>query len=390
MKRRQVILGLGAIATGGSALIGSGAFSSVEAERDISVEVAGDDSAYLRLGPCTDEDGNEKPNGAYTVQDDGLFGIALTEENDNVDGDGVNPEARSTFHNVFEMCNQGTQEVCINFGIEGEVPKIKGPVPDRFDFSEDDDAIVFYEEDDPDAVVDITDRSVDTPAAFELDTGECQCIGLEVRSFGYEAGEEIFEDADFRFVAEADAACSDAIGDCRIFEAEHKCSLGELATNATVREVFGQQDGEVTAAVLNAPDKDSVTKELTPDGEDTIKIEASTPLAGLIWWDSPDDCEGLNLTKVEEWDGFETATDITPQQLFDNTDEYDAVYEEDEEGDQKSAERRLNEIEAIDGIEDFEEDHDDLEQGEVPRQWFIAEIDYSEFDVDNRIQCELE
>lgn len=49
MKRRNIIVLLGATAASGSAVVGSGAFSSVEADRDLDVSVVGDEDAYLAL-----------------------------------------------------------------------------------------------------------------------------------------------------------------------------------------------------------------------------------------------------------------------------------------------------------------------------------------------------
>lgn len=49
MNRRKFILGLGITAAGGASLIGSGAFTSVGAERTISVETASDSDALLEL-----------------------------------------------------------------------------------------------------------------------------------------------------------------------------------------------------------------------------------------------------------------------------------------------------------------------------------------------------
>ncbi len=51
MKRRKFLIGAGALAAGGAAALGSGAFTSVEADRDISVEVTGDNNALVRLTP---------------------------------------------------------------------------------------------------------------------------------------------------------------------------------------------------------------------------------------------------------------------------------------------------------------------------------------------------
>ncbi len=47
MDRRKFVLSVGALAGGGSLALGTGAFSSVEAERDVGVTVADDASAYL-------------------------------------------------------------------------------------------------------------------------------------------------------------------------------------------------------------------------------------------------------------------------------------------------------------------------------------------------------
>lgn len=51
MKRRNFILGLGATATGAAGVVGSGAFSSVEADRKITVDVERDAEAFLTLVP---------------------------------------------------------------------------------------------------------------------------------------------------------------------------------------------------------------------------------------------------------------------------------------------------------------------------------------------------
>lgn len=51
MQRRNFILGLGATATGAAGVVGSGAFSSVEADREITVDVERDAEAFLTLVP---------------------------------------------------------------------------------------------------------------------------------------------------------------------------------------------------------------------------------------------------------------------------------------------------------------------------------------------------
>ena len=52
MKRRNFLVGVGGATIGGSALIGSGAFSRVESNRQVHIEVAKDPDAYLGLDRC--------------------------------------------------------------------------------------------------------------------------------------------------------------------------------------------------------------------------------------------------------------------------------------------------------------------------------------------------
>lgn len=104
MKRRTVLIGVGATAAGG-AVVGSSAFTSVEAEREVSVDVAGDEDAFLRIAPV------DGPNGAYATTDSGLLRIDLSDDNDDIQGDGLNQNAVTTIRNVFEIANQGTQPV---------------------------------------------------------------------------------------------------------------------------------------------------------------------------------------------------------------------------------------------------------------------------------------
>ena len=91
---------------GGAVATGTGAFSSVAANRNVSVEVAGDANALLRIAP------SDGPNGDYaTGADDGALSLDFTDSNNNVEGDGVNQDAISIFDEVFFIENQGTQEV---------------------------------------------------------------------------------------------------------------------------------------------------------------------------------------------------------------------------------------------------------------------------------------
>lgn len=107
MRRRKFVLGLGTVAVGGSTLLGSGAFSSVEAHRSITVEVADDNEAFLALVPTTE----------YTiVSGNGMFTLDLTPNNPtDAGGTGVNANAETIIKDAFKVENRGTQTVEISF-----------------------------------------------------------------------------------------------------------------------------------------------------------------------------------------------------------------------------------------------------------------------------------
>jgi len=104
MQRRKFLIGAGSLAAGSAAAMGTGAFTSVEANRDVSIGVTGDASAYLRI---TRED---TPNGNEYVENTS-DGIALN-------FDSVNTQADSKFSNLLRVQNEGTQIVRV--GVDHE------------------------------------------------------------------------------------------------------------------------------------------------------------------------------------------------------------------------------------------------------------------------------
>lgn len=112
MERRKFVIGVGSLAAGGAAAMGTGAFSSVEAERGVSVEVADDNNAYLGLKAERDD----------IISDDGADGqltIDLGSQTTEKGGEGFNDEAVTTIEGVFRITNQGTQTVGAGF-VENE------------------------------------------------------------------------------------------------------------------------------------------------------------------------------------------------------------------------------------------------------------------------------
>mgnify|MGYP006896938196 CR=1 FL=1 len=87
--------------------MGTGAFASVEATRTVNVSVVGDQSAYLGL----DAESPYAKNVGKQLRLD--FGP------NNSGGDGVNADAVTTFDGVFEMVNNGPNELDITIDKTG-------------------------------------------------------------------------------------------------------------------------------------------------------------------------------------------------------------------------------------------------------------------------------
>lgn len=113
MKRRQLVAGLGTLAGGGGILMGTGAFTSVEADRDTSVAVATEDEAYLQLEPSPNT-----ANGAFANQTSESHGNQLFLDFNNTvpdqDSEGPGQSSEYEFDDVFRITNQGTQTVYVN------------------------------------------------------------------------------------------------------------------------------------------------------------------------------------------------------------------------------------------------------------------------------------
>lgn len=101
MNRRNFVIGLGALSAGGAATVGSGAFSTADVNRDVTIETAGDDDALLALRPEDDEFAELDADG----------NLALSFDENSEDGEGVSPDSTYFFPDVFSVENQGTQEV---------------------------------------------------------------------------------------------------------------------------------------------------------------------------------------------------------------------------------------------------------------------------------------
>lgn len=124
MKRRQLLAGLGVLGAGGSAIVGSGAFASAEAERAVTVETASDDDAYLRLTK------GDRPTDDRSFRADGMLrfrfpGLREGLEHESLDTNPENPEGLGTDtvyrfatetdgSPLFNAENQGTEPIEIH------------------------------------------------------------------------------------------------------------------------------------------------------------------------------------------------------------------------------------------------------------------------------------
>ena len=198
--KRRTLLGSAAMTFGGASVLGTNAFTSVEAERSVSVDVVGDASAFLKLDQCdhggpvkvSDEDGQTdrgiNPSDAVVVED-GMMRIDLTKHNDNLPGHGVTEDSVWRFPNALDITNQGSQPVCVDMCVGTDigadtcdVPEI-GAVDDdvKLDLEEDDPAVILYNGEDGETF----GTGIDTATSpLSLEQGDNACVGFDVRTFG--------------------------------------------------------------------------------------------------------------------------------------------------------------------------------------------------------------
>ncbi len=112
--RRQTVLGLGVLVGGAGAITATGAFDSVDAERQVSVEFADDTSAALTMEPADgvveqSDGGQQNPIDVYQ-NDDGEIEIDIVV---------VNRNARVTFSDLIKFTNNGSQNITsLTFSME--------------------------------------------------------------------------------------------------------------------------------------------------------------------------------------------------------------------------------------------------------------------------------
>lgn len=108
MERRNFVFGLGGIAASAGLVAGSGAFTQIESDRDMTVQIADDADAYLSLAEGTSA-------GEYaTVNADGHVEISFGAVNDAL---GANDDAVTWFDDLVEVGNNGNSDVTLGYEI---------------------------------------------------------------------------------------------------------------------------------------------------------------------------------------------------------------------------------------------------------------------------------
>lgn len=95
--RRNALIGMGTVAVGAGIISGTGAFTQVEAERNVSVSTTDDTEALLAFEPLDTPDGN-----AYA---------AVTDDMVEIDISGINLNALTKLSRVFSVTNNGNGDV---------------------------------------------------------------------------------------------------------------------------------------------------------------------------------------------------------------------------------------------------------------------------------------
>jgi len=100
MQRRKFLVGMGSLAAGGAATIGTGAFDESQTGKEVEVSVVSDGNGFISFNSTS----------AYSGVENGEMKIYFNDEA-GVGGDGVPQKTNMVFNDVFEVQNEGSQRV---------------------------------------------------------------------------------------------------------------------------------------------------------------------------------------------------------------------------------------------------------------------------------------
>ena len=203
--RRTVLIGMGGLVAAGGAALGTGAFTTVTAERSVTVNTAGDANALLAFSAA-----NDNPYVEVTG-DDGDDGEGVIEINlDGFDGEGdasstgLNQNAITSFNELVTITNNGTQEVAsLSFEIDASDDGNDGVMTIVYDGSNIEDT-----EESSDVISDADSGDVYTSGdvlSENISVGSNVNFGLRVDLLDDDNPSELAEDAAFTLTISAEA-----------------------------------------------------------------------------------------------------------------------------------------------------------------------------------------
>lgn len=120
MQRRNFIAILGTAGASAATVLGTGAFTSVSAERSVTVAVEDDAYAFLRMEPNPDTGLNGENTGrSFTNGRQIKFEIPGDEAGENSNAEGVGVDSVYEFHDLVTITNQGTQPAILYSSYDG-------------------------------------------------------------------------------------------------------------------------------------------------------------------------------------------------------------------------------------------------------------------------------
>jgi hypothetical protein len=121
MQRRKFLIGAGSLAAAGAAGLGTGAFTSTAAGRQVSVSVAGDKAAHLGLVPG---------GSSHAYTDNGE--LKLDFDGSQATGDGLNRNSFVKFNELFEIRNNSSDTIAVWLDDDGDPYVNNGATADFF------------------------------------------------------------------------------------------------------------------------------------------------------------------------------------------------------------------------------------------------------------------
>ena len=326
--KRRTLLGSAAMTFGGASVLGTNAFTSVEAERSVSVDVVGDASAFLKLEPCdhersvevSDEDDEISPEinpSDAVVVKDGMMRIDLTKHNHKLAGHGVTEDSVWRFPNALDITNQGSQPVCVDMCVGTDIGADDCGVPEvgaadeddgELDFEKGDPAVILYQGEDRGETF---GAGIDTATSpLSLGQGESACVGFDVRTFGL-SGDDLSE---MTLLIRADAG-----GDCGTensdgsTESDGPLRLESVSTYKKVKDSNinnAQGNSRIKFDIKNTTDTDRTVSKISVKSAENNADDSITQILGASSNNDDDkDPEIENRTSegslLNKDDGFE-------------------------------------------------------------------------------------